>query len=658
VHEVFLNREIAVQSWTSIINDSGLRCSREFDFKSRMVDSTKIQEWLDQGLKPDLHSINCAVILATHRRNPYCIDPQGQAGRWIRMMESKNDLRIITVLDPRYLSVLQLCSSLSEPVLLEHESGDLDPALYSVLLKERLLSLGSSNSNTGFPKDFRLYITSNNANPHMTQLTTSKVAVINFILSEGALEEQLRTVVYFQKNSDLEAQKQLLVNSLTQNSISLLDLEQSMLNFGMSEEGKVQDYDVAIALFEKIAMNVQEIEDNQGRLHRFEAQICEIQNSYQRFTKRTSLIYFAMMSLSQINVMYQYSLPWFVSLFIQFLQNPHTSPDDVSDVASLEHNCLQFFFRIVCRSVYEKDRLLFSLLLCTLIMKSDGKLQNEELHFLMTGCNDLLETQCSPFQPWLSDKSWQRVLSASELRATSNLSEDIKLHQDGWRAFCESSDLNLKYPGSWAESSPLAKLLIARALREDKMFSAIKCFVSNSIGQQSTETMMYSIADCFADSNPCTPIIIIFSPDYDPVANVHSLASSLCNGSGMQSLVLGQGQGPLAECLIRDAYSAGGWVLLQNCHLFSSWMPVLERICIDFEPKSANENFRLWLTCQMSVSFPISILKNGIKMIYSPPSGLQSTIKRILSSEIHWDENIFSTCKNAVKVKKLCLGMF
>ncbi len=653
-----MNRDIVVSSWIGIINDNGLGCCGEFDFKSRIVDSKKVQEWLDQDLKPDLHSISSAIILATHRRNPYCIDPQGQAGKWIRMMESKNDLRVITALDPRYLSILQLCSSLSEPVLLEHESGDLDPALDSVLLKERFLSLESIISNTGFPKDFRLYITSSNANPHLTQLTTCKVVVINFVLSEGALEEQLRTVVYFQKNSELEAQKQLLISRFTQNFNSLLDLEQTMFNFGMCEEGQILDYDVVVALFEKISITVQEVEHDQSQLHRIEAQICEIQNLYQRFAKRTSLIYFAMMSLSQVNVMYQYSLPWFVSLFIQYLQNPHASPNNASDVSYLEQDCLQFFFRIVCRSLYDQDRLLFSFLLCTLLMKSDGKLQNEELHFLMTGCNELRETQGSPFQPWLSDKSWQRILRISQFRATFNLSDDIKLYQDGWRAFCESPDPNMKYPGSWAESSPLAKLLIARAVREDKVFSAIKCFVREVIGQQSIETVEYSIADCFADSNPCTPIIIVFSPEYDPVADVHSLASSLCKSSGMQSLALGQGQGPRADRLIKSAYSSGGWVLLQNCHLYPSWMPVLQRICSDFEQKYANETFRLWLTSHMSVSFPTSILKDGIKMIYSPPIGLQSTMKRILSSEIHWDENIFSTCKNSIKVKKLCLGMF
>lgn len=73
------------------------------------------------------------------------------------------------------------------------------------------------------------------------------------------------------------------------------------------------------------------------------------------------------------------------------------------------------------------------------------------------------------------------------------------------------------------------------------------------------------------------------------------------------TISLGQGQGPKAEKLIREATHRGGWVLLQNCHLAISWMPDLERVVEDFG-ENLHKDFRLWLTSMPSKDFPISVL--------------------------------------------------
>jgi dynein heavy chain, axonemal len=53
-------------------------------------------------------------------------------------------------------------------------------------------------------------------------------------------------------------------------------------------------------------------------------------------------------------------------------------------------------------------------------------------------------------------------------------------------------------------------------------------------------------------------------------------------------------------------------VLLQNCHLLSSWLRTFEKTLEQM--KSPHPDFRLWLTTEPTDKFPLGILQQSLKV--------------------------------------------
>lgn len=126
-------------------------------------------------------------------------------------------------------------------------------------------------------------------------------------------------------------------------------------------------------------------------------------------SKEGAHLFFGISDLANIDPMYQYSLTYYIDLFSQSIKNSQKSDDVAERLVFLREYFLYFLYCNICRSLFERDKLLFSFLLSTRILEFYGKLNNDQFRFLLTGGISLSD-EYPPIPEnstsWMQPKTW------------------------------------------------------------------------------------------------------------------------------------------------------------------------------------------------------------------------------------------------------------
>jgi dynein heavy chain len=659
-------RNSLVSEWQTALKSMNIPHSKVCNLETVLSDPVKLRSWQLCNLPSDTLSTQNGIIMDNSRRWSLLIDPQGQANKYIRSMAkdmtfAPNGMDTVKQSDKNFLRTLENGVQFGRWVLLENIGETLDAALEPILLQQKFKQGGQDMIKLGdnvvpYNDQFRFFLTTKLSNPHYTPEVQVKVSLVNFTITMGGLEEQLLNVVIAEEMPELSAQKaNLVINNAARNK-QLYDIESEILYLLANSQGNILDDTVLIETLAQSKITSEAIKAAMVEAAEIEKEIAQQSELYRPSAKRASLLYFVIADLGFVDPMYQYSLQWFTMLFIRGIQSAAPANEVGQRVLNLNDFFTNSIYVNVCRSLFERHKLLFAFILTIKILQGDDKVDPLEYRFLLSGISGGKAAKVPlPASSWLEPQTFEEICELSGLPNLSNVAKEFALNLSEWQEIFESAEPHRReFPPPANDATPLQRLCILRCLRRDKVELAMQDYVVKYLDKRFIQPPPFDLKACYADSTPITPLIFILTTGSDPGKELDILAGSMDMLDRTHRIALGQGQGKKASNLVEKSMVTGDWVVLLNCHLSVSWMPTLEMIVENMDPAKIHAEFRLWLTSMPSEAFPRSVLQSGLKITKEPPKGIRANL---LSTYLKLNNSSIRQTSKPDEYMKLLFGL-
>lgn len=420
-------RQTLLEKWMNILKEHEINFSEKFALEEALGDISTIREWNLYGLPSNKISVCNGVLVSRAPSFPYLIDPQLQANKWIKKMESDLEVReakinTVKASDSKNLSrVIEASIQNNIPCMVEDVDDALDPFLDPLLLRQvdpskggkAFVKLGASDELVVEP-DFRMYFTTKISNPNFLPELFIRVSIINFMVTEDGLEEQLLAEVVSNVMPADEERRVNLVMSIAKGKNTLRKNEDDILRELKNSKGNILENTPLVVNLENSKRQSEEIKVTLEENEFAQRQITTARNQYRPVAIRGGLLYFIICDLSEIQPMYQFSLNYVTRLFVNTIKECLKMPDKPD---SPKEQCELFVKKIteniylnVCQGLFNDHKKIFAFLVASKIQKRLDNIKPLEWDLFLKGIplGATFPTHKIPPAIQLPEQLWQK----------------------------------------------------------------------------------------------------------------------------------------------------------------------------------------------------------------------------------------------------------
>ena len=400
---------------------------------------------------------------------------------------------------------------------------------------------------------------------------------------------------------DLALLSEDLVKQQNDFTIKIKELEDNILyKLAVAQGDITEDVDLIEGL-ESTKKIANEIAVKQVQATKTQAVIKTTSEKYRGVANRSSLLFFLMNDLVKMHTYYMYSLEAFTIVFyrgIDLVPNVVAEPvapagdeaaapvsDEPKEATDAElatrctvliNSITETVFNYIRRGLFEMDKVTVATILTLRIAVNDGKLLAEEVEYLVEGKVSPDPGNMGPPHEWLPPAIWPRIKALEGMKRYVGLGDSMQSDSDEWQKWFDGEMPEVaKFPGDYQKIlSPFDRLILLRAMRPDRVTTALKTFIGDMMGETYVFQKPFDMEATYNETSNQIPTFFVLFAGVDPTPWVEGLGKTkgiTFENGNFKNISMGQGQEKPAEAVVESFAKNGGWVsrIVVCVHLFS-----------------------------------------------------------------------------------------